>query len=50
MIDLAEVFNTGLTTEQISNAFGRALGDYTDEQIDGKLNETIRPGAWSTVW
>ena len=50
MIDLAEVFNTGLTTEQISNAFGRALGDYTDEQIDGKLNETIRPGAWNTVW
>lgn len=47
---MAEVFNTGLTTEQISNAFGRALGDYTDEQIDGKLNETIRPGAWNTVW
>ena len=47
---MAEVFNTGLTTEQISNAFGRALGDYTDEQIDGKLNETIRPGAWDTVW
>ena len=50
MIDLAEVFNTGLTPEQISNAFSRALGDYTDEQIDGKLNETIRPGAWNTVW
>ena len=50
MIDLAEVFNTGLTTEQISTAFSRALGDYTDEQIDGKLNETIRPGAWNTVW
>ena len=47
---MAEVFNTGLTTEQISNAFSRALGDYTDEQIDGKLNETIRPGAWNTVW
>ena len=50
MIDLAEVFNTGLTTEQISTAFSRALGDYTDEQIDGKLNETIRPGSWNTVW
>ena len=50
MIDLAEVFNTGLTPEQISTAFSRALGDYTDEQIDGKLNETIRPGAWNTVW
>ena len=50
VIDLAEVFNTGLTTEQISTAFSRALGDYTDEQIDGKLNETIRPGAWNTVW
>ena len=47
---MAEVFNTGLTTEQISTAFSRALGDYTDEQIDGKLNETIRPGAWNTVW
>lgn len=50
MIDLAEVFNTGLTTEQISNAFSRALGDYTDEQIDSKLDETIRPGAWGTIW
>lgn len=47
---MAEVFDTGLTTEQISTAFSRALGDYTDEQIDGKLNETIRPGAWNTVW
>ena len=47
---MAEVFNTGLTPEQISTAFSRALGDYTDEQIDGKLNETIRPGAWNTVW
>lgn len=50
MIDLAEVFNTGLTPEQIGNAFSRALGDYTDEQIDGKLDETIRPGAWNIVW
>lgn len=47
---MAEVFNTGLTTEQISNAFSRALGDYTDSQIDSKLDETIRPGAWNTVW
>ena len=47
---MAEVFNTGLTTEQISTAFSRALGDYTDEQIDSKLDETIRPGAWNTVW
>lgn len=47
---MAEVFDTGLTTEQISTAFSRALGDYTDGQIDSKLNETIRPGAWNTVW
>lgn len=50
MIDLVEGFDTGLTKDQISTAFSRALGDYTDEQIDSKLDETIRPGAWGTIW
>ena len=32
-----EAFNTGLTEEQINTAFSRALGDYTDAQIDAKI-------------
>lgn len=47
---MADMLNTGLEDEEILNAFSRALGDYTDEQIDSKLDETIRPGAWGTVW
>ena len=32
-----EAFNTDLTEEQLNQAFSRALGDYTDEQIDSMI-------------
>lgn len=32
-----EVFNTGLTEAQLAEAFSRALGDYTDAQINAML-------------
>lgn len=42
-----EAFNTDMTEEQLNQAFSRALGDYTDAQIDAKINEekTTREGA-----
>lgn len=32
-----EAYNTGLTEAQLATAFSRALGDYTDAQIDAKI-------------
>lgn len=32
-----ETYNTGLTEEQLTSAFNRALNDYTDAQVDGKI-------------
>lgn len=36
---MPEVLNTGLSDEQIIEAFRRALNDMTDEQINAKFAE-----------
>ena len=36
---LPKGLNTGLSAEQVSEAFRRALNDMTDEQINAKFSE-----------
>lgn len=40
-IDQIQVYNTGLTKEQISEAFTKALADYTKTEIDGLLGAKV---------
>lgn len=40
MADNPKTYNTGLTREQISEAFRRALNDMTDEQIRALILNT----------
>ena len=44
-----EPFNTGLTEEQLSEAFSRALNDMTDEQINALLAAKANAADLSTV-
>lgn len=38
MADNPKTFDTGLTKEQLTTAFSRALNDYTNAQIDAKFS------------
>ena len=49
VIDQIQVYNTGLTKEQISEAFSKSLEDYTKAEIDGLLAQKAAASALDSM-
>ena len=45
VIDNIQVFNTGLTKEQIAEAFSKSLADYTKAEIDSMMEQKANEAA-----